>query len=294
MLRLATPIALVALVNMAMSVTDTLMAAGLGAGALAAVAVGSDFYSIVFYLAAGTISGLGPYYASALAGGDGDRASRLRLTGWLVAALCAAPAVPLVWLAPRYLGAAGLDRNLLEDGAGYTQAMALTLVPMLLVTMYRTRLSAEERPGLLLRVTLAAVPLNAALMYDIAGWPGPGIIGAGLSSLLVGSFVAAALMGVGRRREPAVACAPRLGEIGEVLCTGVQIGVATVAEVGIFLGATILAATLGPVGVAAHAIAIRAAGLAYALPSGLLQAATVRVSRAEGLRSSQARRIAVT
>ncbi len=298
MLRLATPIALVSLVNMAMSVTDTLMAAGFGAGALAAVAVGSDFYSIVFYLAAGTISGLGPYYAAALAAGDADRASRLRLTGWLVVGLCAILAVPVVWLAPRYLGAAGLDRGLLADGASYTQAMALTVVPMLLVTMYRTRLSAEERPGLLLRVTLAAVPLNAALnyalMYGIGGWAGLGIVGAGLSSVLVASFIAAILMGLGRPGAPAVVCAPRIVEICGVLQTGIQIGVATVAEVGIFLGATLFAATLGPTDVAAHAIAIRAAGLAYALPSGLLQAATVRVSRAEGLGSAEVRRIAIT
>jgi MATE family multidrug resistance protein len=37
---------------MGMSVTDTVMVSALfGTGALAAVAVGSDFYSIVFYLA---------------------------------------------------------------------------------------------------------------------------------------------------------------------------------------------------------------------------------------------------
>ena len=44
-LRLATPIALIALVNMGMSVTDTLMVSRLfGAEALAAVALGSDLY----------------------------------------------------------------------------------------------------------------------------------------------------------------------------------------------------------------------------------------------------------
>ena len=56
LLRLATPIALIALVNMGMSVTDAAMvSAFFGAEALAAVAVGSDLYSIVFYLAAGTL-----------------------------------------------------------------------------------------------------------------------------------------------------------------------------------------------------------------------------------------------
>jgi multidrug resistance protein, MATE family len=286
-LSLATPIALVSLVNMAMSVTDTVMAAGLGAGALAAVAVGSDYYSVIFYFAAGVVSGIGPYYAAALANGDLERASRLRLSGWLAAALCAAVAVPVVWFAPQYLVAAGLHEGLLAEGRGYTRMMALTLVPMLVVTLYRTRLSAEERPGLLLRVTLAAVPLNAALnyvlMFGMAAWPGLGILGAGLSSLLVAGFIAFALIALGRSREPATLAAPRWREIAEVLRTGVQIAVATIAEVGIFLGATLFAATLGPADVAAHAVAIRAAGVAYALPTGLLQATLVRTSRAGAL-----------
>jgi hypothetical protein len=61
MLRLAVPIMLIALVNMGMSVTDTIMVSAMsGPEALAAVAVGSDFYSILFYLGAGTIGGLVP------------------------------------------------------------------------------------------------------------------------------------------------------------------------------------------------------------------------------------------
>jgi len=44
-LRLATPIMLIALLNLGMSVTDTIMVSALfGADALAAVAVGSDLY----------------------------------------------------------------------------------------------------------------------------------------------------------------------------------------------------------------------------------------------------------
>lgn len=288
-LSLAAPISLVALVNMAMSVTDTVMAAGIGTDALAAAAVGSDFYSVVFYFAAGVVSGLGPYYAAALASGNDEQASRLRLDGWLLAALCAALAVPAIWFAPSYLGAVGLDPDLLAEGAVYTRLMALTAVPMLVVTMFRTRLSAEERPGLLLRVTLAAVPLNAALnyvlMFGAGAWPGLGLVGAGLSSFLVAGLIAALLVILGRSRGGCPAAAPRLGDFADMLRTGVQIGVATVAEVGIFLGATLFAATLGPADVAAHAIAIRAAGVAYALPLGLLQASVVRASRAEGLES---------
>lgn len=81
--RLAGPMTLVALVNMAMSVTDTLMAASFGTGGLAAVAVGSDFYSLVFVFAAGVIGGLTPLHAAAAEAGNMARLRR----GWLRGAL---------------------------------------------------------------------------------------------------------------------------------------------------------------------------------------------------------------
>ncbi len=297
LLGLATPIALVALVNMAMSVTDTVMAAGFGAEGLAAVAVGSDFYSIVFYFAAGVIGGLGPFYAQVLASGSAARRRSVRRIGWLLLGLNAVASVPAVWFAPSFLALLGLDADLLARGAGYTRAMAATLVPMLMVMLFRTRLTAEQRPGVILRVTLAAVPLNAVLdyvlMYGIGGWAGFGITGAGLASLLVASAMAAALVIVGRARAERDAAEPiDWREVLDVVRTGLQIGVATVAEVGIFLGATLFAATLSAPEVAAHAVAIRAAGLAYALPSGLLQAAMVRAARAEGC--AAARRATIT
>src|SRR3546814_19051510 len=63
LLRLATPLTLIALVTMGMSVTAVVMVSALfGTDALAAVAVGSDLYSIVFYLCAGVLGGIAPFY----------------------------------------------------------------------------------------------------------------------------------------------------------------------------------------------------------------------------------------
>ncbi|MGC9371202.1 MAG: MATE family efflux transporter [Paracoccaceae bacterium] len=295
----ATPIAMLALVNMAMSVTDTVMAAAHGTGALAAVAVGSDFYSIVFYLVAGTIGGLAPLYAAASEAGDEERLKGLRSAGWAVVALVAALAASLVWHAPSYLGHLGLDPELLAHGAGYTRAMALTLIPMAVTATLRCRLTAIERPGLLLRVTIAAVPLNALgnqiLMNGFGGWAGYGITGAGLSSLLVSSFTALALLVLGRRAGD-FGAAPRIerGTVAEVLRIGLPIGLATLAEVGIFLSATLYAATLGAEAAAAHAVAIRTAGVSYIVSIGLLQATTVRMARSRDHRVTIATAMSVS
>jgi Na+-driven multidrug efflux pump len=84
LLRLAAPIMLIALVNMGMSITDTAMVATLfGADALAAVAVGSDLYSILFYLGAGVLGGLAPFYTAATVRSDPAERARLRFSSRL-------------------------------------------------------------------------------------------------------------------------------------------------------------------------------------------------------------------
>ena len=60
-----------------------MVAALFGTDALAAVAVGSDLYSIVFYLGAGMLGGLAPFYAAAVARADAGERARLERIGWL-------------------------------------------------------------------------------------------------------------------------------------------------------------------------------------------------------------------
>jgi MATE family multidrug resistance protein len=289
MLRLAVPIMLIALVNMGMSITDTIMvSANFGPEALAAVAVGSDFYSILFYLGAGTIGGLVPFYTAAVARSDPSERARLERIGKIVVLLLAALLVPVIWTAPDWLGLLGLDQTLLDEGRGYTRAMALTLVPMLGVMLYRTILTAAERPKVFLHVTAAMLPLNAlgnqVLMTGFGPVPAFGPTGAGLSTLLVAVTSYATLVAIARRSGAETPAAPepvRWSDVSAVLRVGLPIGMATVAELGIFLAATLYAATLSAADVAAHTLTLRVAGVAYAIPAALLQAAMVRMARAE-------------
>lgn len=290
LLRLAIPLVLIALVNMGMSLTDTLMvSASFGAEALAAVAVASDLQSILFYLGAGTISGIAPLYAAAAARLDNEGRARLERAGQAVVLLLALALVPALWSAPDWLVFLGLNRELLEAGQGYTRAMALTLVPLLGVTLYRTILTAAQRPRVFLAVTAAMLPLNALgnhiLMHGFGPIPAFGPTGAGLSSLIVAMATLLVLVLIARRTVHS-ARRPSIGwiDIWPLLRIGLPIGVATVAELGIFLGATLYAATLGPAEVAAHTVALRVAGVAYAVPAALLQAATVRMALAVAAR----------
>jgi MATE family multidrug resistance protein len=289
LLRLAAPIMLIALVNMGMSVTDTLMVSMMfGAEALAAVSVGSDLYSIVFYICAGTIGGVAPFYAAAAARQDAADRTRLERIGWVIAALLGLLAVPLVWFAPRWLAPLGLDPQLLAQGEAFTQCMALTLAPMLGVTLYRTVLTATERPQAFLKVTLAMLPLNAvgnyALMTGFGPLPALGPTGSGLATLLVAFGTLTALLVMARRTAPQAATAAfDWRGLLAVLRVGLPIGVTAATETGIFLAVTLYAARLGAADVAAHTLTLRLAGIAYAGSAALQQAAMVRMARATGL-----------
>jgi MATE family multidrug resistance protein len=302
--RLAVPIALIALVNMGMSVTDAVMVSVLfGTDAFAAVAVGSDLYSIIFYLSAGILGGIAPFYTAAAAQADGEERARLERIGWMTVGLLATLSVPVVWLAPVWLQALGLDARLLGQGQGYTQAMALTLVPMLGVSLYRTILTAAEKPKVFLKVTLAMLPLNGIGNYVLMVGAGPipalGPTGAGVSSLLVATASLFALAVIARRTAPGRAAgSPARPSIDwrrmmAVLRVGIPIGIATVTEVGIYLAATIYAATLGAAAVAAHTLTLRTAGIAYAVPTALLQASMVRMARADSLGDARTGRAVV-
>jgi MATE family multidrug resistance protein len=304
LLRLAGAIALIALGSMGLSVSDTVMVSALfGTGALAAVAVGSDFYSIVFYLGAGVLGGIAPFYTAAVTRADASECARLERIGWMTVGVLATLIVPLIWFAPVWLENFGLDPALLRQGEGYTRTMALTLIPMLGVMLYRTILTAAEKPKVFLKVTLAMLPLNAIANYVFMTGIGPvpafGPTGAGISSLLVAAASLAVLVFVARRAFAGTSAGSRTEVpfdwrgVMPVLRVGIPIGIASVTELGIFLAATLYAATLGAADVAAHTLALRTAGVAYAIPAALLQASMVRMARAESLNDARGARIVI-
>ncbi len=148
-----------------------------------------------------------------------------------------------------------------------------------------------------LRVTLMMLPLNAIMNYVLMTGLGPvpafGPTGAGLSSLIVATASLCLLVWIARRSAPDAGLAAGgvdLAGLAVVLRVGLPIGIATVAEVGVWLGATLYAASLGAAEVAAHTLALRIAGVAYAIPTALLQASMVRMARAESVADADAAR----
>lgn len=292
-LALAAPITGAALVNMGMSITDTVMMGWIGSGALAAGAVVSDVYSIVFYFMAGIVSIVSPLVARAMGADNSQDARRAIRHGFAAACIIAAPAFSAVWYAPEFIQVFGVEHKVVSMGRDYAHALAFAVVPMLFVAVWRNMFDAIGRPRIYLVAILLALPVNASanqvLMFGLGPIPAFGLAGAGIGSALVaftlfGGFVVFGTSNAEVRQLRLSEGGWRIeaGLLAEIFRLGLPIGFFTIGEVGIFLLATVVVSLFGVEALAAHAITLRVAGVIYAIPVGLSQAATVRVSNAIG------------
>ncbi|MBT7356407.1 MAG: MATE family efflux transporter [Rhodospirillaceae bacterium] len=297
--RLALPMTATALVNMGMSVTDVALMSWIGPQAVAAGAIVSDFYSIIFYLGAGVIAAAAPEIAQAVGAGRSHVVRRATQQGLWMAAMMSIFMFIGVWFTGSFLGAFGIDADIVGEGKGYAAWMAMTIVPMMGVTLWRNVYAAVGMPRVFLIATLAALPINAAadyvLMFGIGDWQGMGLAGAGVASAIVAigifvglGFYASKNSTMSRYHFFSRFPAPDLKRLKEMVRIGAPIGFTNLAEMGVYLLSTLVAGLFGIKALAAHAITLRLCGIFYAIPVGLSQAATVRVGHAVGAKDTDA------
>lgn len=298
LIALTAPITGTALINMGMSITDTVMMGWSGPEALAAGAVVSDLYSIVYYFMAGILSASAALMAQALGARRGAEVRRVLRQGFFAAAILTIPAFFLVWNASSLLRMFGVEEPVIELGNGYRQMMALTIVPMMFVAVWRNAFAALGRPRIFLVATLLALPANglanAVFMFGVGPIPAMGLAGAGLASAIVatGLAVGFATFAVLNAEMRQLCLFPRCWRVdkrylAEIFRLGIPIGFSSIGEVGVYLVSTVIISLFGAAALAAHAITLRMAGVVYALTLGLSQATTVRVGYAVGRGDSQ-------
>jgi len=142
-------------------------------------------------------------------------------------------------------------------------------------------------------VMLLGVAFNAfgdyALIFGAFGLPALGLRGAGIATALTNCGLFLSLLGyvlIDRRfrryRILGRVWRPDWARLREIFRLGLPIGLTLVMEVGLFAGAGFLIGLIGRAELAAHQIALQCASVAFMVPLGLGQAATVRVGLAAG------------
>ncbi len=279
-----------------MAATDFMMLGWLSPHALAAAALGFYLYQPPFLLGLGVLAALSPIVAAKVgARMGGEHLKRATQQALLSALLISCAAwIALSETAP-ILVAIGEPPDLARDAAVFMRGFQWGMAPSLLFIAARSAFAALERPRPTLVAGLLAAAFNAlanyALIFRKLGAPALGIMGSGLATtlseaLMFAVLVAASLIDPRMRRLSlfALPWRPAAHEFAALWRLGLPIGLAIVAEAGVFSAATLVMGLIGRVALEAHAIALQVASLAFMVPLGLGQAATVRVGHAYGAR----------
>ena len=294
MLALAWPLILANLAVTVMTTTDYAMLGLLSPGALAAGALGFNLYQPAFLLGIGVVAAVSPIAAAKIGAGESMEGVRRAMHQALLSALMIAAAT---WLflsqTTAILTAIGEPPELARNAGRYMWAFQWGLAPNLMFFAARSVFAALERPRLPLVAGLVAVVFNAvsnyALIFGKFGLPAFGVVGSGLATTLSQTLMLALLVAFSQidprlRRLKLFALPWRLAprDMTALWRLGLPIGATIAAEVGVFCAATLAMGLIGPATLEAHTIALQIAALAFMVPLGLGQAASVRIGHAFG------------
>lgn len=285
---------------MANGVIDNVMAGRLARVELAAVAIGSSIYFIVFVGLMGTLQAISPVAAQQFG------ARRLEAVGetwrqgrWLAIALIVPGAAALAFPGP-LLALTDAEPAVRAQATAYLHALAWGLPAALWFRAFGTFNTAVSRPRVVMAINLLGpvckVPLNTLFMYGTDGpvvpglpaLPALGAAGCGLATAVVFWLSAAIgwlLLRTDRRYAPFRLQGwgrPRAAALRELLRLGLPIGGTYLVDVSAFNLVTLLAARLGTEVVGGHAIVANVAAMLYMLPLAIAGAVGVLAAQALG------------
>ena len=281
------------LARMAIGVTDTVIVGRYGVEPLAALVLATSYHFVLFMLGSGYGIALMGVIAAAMAQGDDTRVRRCtRMVFWL-SGLHAIVVLPVLWFSGPILLALGQQPQIAGLAQDFLRIYGFSMAPMLWGLVLNSYLAALGRPQVVLWVTLAGLPVNAALnwMLVFGNWGAPemGVRGSAVASLTVTMLqlviLVAYALWLPRARHFRLAqnlWKPDWADFRQMFRLGLPVGVTLVAETGMFAGGNVLMGWLGPRVLAAHGIALQLSALAFMVHLGLASAATIRVGEAAG------------
>ncbi len=298
-LRLAVPMMLTQLGQIAMMTTDLALIGRLGEDAVAAAALAHTVYFISFTFGLGLVVAVSPLAAQAFGAGDPRRLRRSLRAGLWIALFISLP----IMASPRYgeeiLLALGQAPHSAALAQRYLFGLAWGVAPALGFVALRGLMGAVNRPQPALWITFAAIPANALLVYllihGLLGLPELGLFGAGLATTIVSFAMFFAALGVVAFRRPFADCQPlaRIWRIDwplmrQLVGIGAPISFSLLMEYGLFSSAALLMGLIGTTALAAHQVALQVTAVLFMVPLGIGMAATVRVGHAFGRKDAAA------
>ena len=293
--KLAWPMALTQLGQIAMMTTDLVLIGRLGNAAIAAVSLAHLILFVGFVFGLGPVSAVAPLAAQAFGARQPRLVRRALRVGLWAAVMIGVPVnVAQLW-GEDILLAAGQSSQTASLAARYLAGLTWWMIPAWCFIALRNFMGAVNRPQPALWITLAAIPLNGllayALIYGAFGLPPLDLLGAGLATTIVNLAMCAGAIWICCTWRPF----KKYHVLGgfwradwelmrKLMAIGFPISGAMMLEWGLFSSAALLVGWIGTTALAAHQIALQVATILFMVPLGISLAATVRVGHAVGRR----------
>jgi multidrug resistance protein, MATE family len=219
------------------------------------------------------------------AGREVRRSARMAL--WLAVA-CGLLGMTVCFFGREVMLLAGQDRHIAEVSGSFLRVIMWGMIPMIFANVLRSVVSALGRPIYATAITALAVGVsvlgNYAFVFGHFGAPALGLEGSALASALTGGFGFLAYV-VAIQADRRLRRYRLFGNwwhtewqrMRELVRTGLPVAGTIVAEAGLFSGAAFLMGLIDIVQLAGHVLALQVAALAFQVPFGIGQAATIRV-----------------
>lgn len=299
--KLAAPLAVTQLGQIAMMTTDIALLGRLGDQVVAAAALSHTVLFAAFTLGMGLVSAVAPLASQAFGARNPRFVRRSVRVGVWAAFLAGVPLTALQFWGEDILLALGQAPESAALAGRYLLGLCWCLVPAWIFMALRNFMSAVNKPEPALWITLAAIPLNGilayALIYGAFGAPRLDVLGAGVATTLVNVFMCVVAIWIAYTRHPFKKYhilgrfwRPDWPLFGQLLAIGLPISGAFLLEYGLFAAAALLMGKISTSAIAAHQIALQTAAVLYMVPFGISMAATVRVGQAVGRRDGEATR----
>ena len=187
-LKLAVPIALTQLGQIAMMTTDLALIGRLGDEAVAAAALASIVFFVSFTFGMGLVSAVAPLAAQAFGARNPRMVRRALRVGLWAALLISLPMMAFPLYGEQILLTLGQAPATAHLAQQYLLGLAWGIAPALWFLAIRGFMGAVNRPEPGLWITLVAIPANAVLVYLLIhgewGLPRLELFGAGLATTI--------------------------------------------------------------------------------------------------------------
>lgn len=295
--KLALPIVLAQVGQIVMMTTDLVFIGQVGADAIAAAALAGRVYLVSFTFSAGLLGAIVPLSSQAFGANNLAVARRTLRMGLWAALLLSFPIMAFALGGERVLLALGQAPAEARLAQQYLFGLTWGVTPALWFLALRGFMSAVGRPQPVLWITLAAIPLNALLVYLLIdgrfGLPRLELFGAGLATTLVNlaTFLTGLWFIIMQPPFRGYRVLARLLHFDwrlmrQLILIGMPISMASFMSYALSFAASLLAGLISTRVLAAHQIAFHVAAVLFMIPFGISMAATVRIGQAVGRNDS--------